>query len=115
MRVRASFTFSPGMSGRTSMMQTVHSAPIGETPTRLNRQVTAMHFLERAKHYRYAAALSDNPQNIQRFIDLAFMFERLANDFAQWEAQKTPKSLPSVAAERKASRREMHEIGHNSA
>jgi hypothetical protein len=105
------------MAGRTSMMQTVHSAPIGEigeAPTRLNREVTAIHFLERAKHYRYAAALSDSPRNIQRFIDLAFMFERLANDFAQWEAQKNPKSLPSVVVERKASHRKMHEIEYNS-
>jgi hypothetical protein len=96
------------------MIQTVQSAPAVETPIRSDRKISSIHFLERAKHYRYAAALTDDSRNIQRFVDLAFMFEALANDFAQWEAQKNPKPLPSVVAEKNASRSEMHEIGYSS-
>lgn len=61
----------------------VDTVSISETPTRLGREF--VRFQERAKHYRYAAALTDNLQNMQQFLDLAFMFERLAYDFAQWE------------------------------
>jgi hypothetical protein len=63
----------------------VDTISISETPTRFGREFVSVHFQERARHYRYAAALADNPQNIQQFLDLALMFERLAYDFAQWE------------------------------
>jgi hypothetical protein len=51
--------------------------------------VTSTHFLQRARQYRYAAALTDDRQNIQKLIDLAFMFERLADDFKRLEATKS--------------------------
>jgi len=38
------------------------------------------HFLERAKHYRFAAAMTENPQEIERLCDIAFMFEQMAHD-----------------------------------
>ena len=47
--------------------------------------VTSTHFLQRARQYRYAAALTDDPENIQTLIDLAFMFERLADHFKIFE------------------------------
>jgi hypothetical protein len=70
---------------------------ISETPTRPGREFLSGHFQERAKHYGCAAALTDNPRNIQQFLDLAFMFERLAHDFAAWEARKFA-LLPKDAA-----------------
>lgn len=66
----------------------VDTVSISDTPTRLGREFLSVHFQERARHYGYAAALTDNPRNIQQFLDLAFMFERLACDFAAWEAKK---------------------------
>jgi hypothetical protein len=66
----------------------VDTVSISEAPTRLGREFLSVHFQERARHYGYAAALTDNPRNIQQFLDLAFMFERLACDFAAWEAKK---------------------------
>ena len=66
----------------------VDAVSISKTPTRFGREFVSVHFQERARHYRYAAALTDNLQKIQQFLDLAFMFERLACDFAAWEAKK---------------------------
>ena len=75
----------------------VDTVSIGETPTRFGHEFVSVHFQERSRHYRYAAALTDNPQNIQQFLDLAFMFERIACDFAQWEA-KNSAPLPKGSA-----------------
>jgi len=38
------------------------------------------YFLERAKYYRFAAAMTENPQEIERLCDIAFMFERMAHE-----------------------------------
>jgi hypothetical protein len=38
------------------------------------------HLLERAKHYRFAAAMTENPLEIERLCDVAFMFEQMAHD-----------------------------------
>jgi hypothetical protein len=38
------------------------------------------HFLTRAKYYRFAAARTENPQEIERLCDVALMFERMARD-----------------------------------
>jgi hypothetical protein len=65
----------------------VDTVSMSETPTRFGREFMSVHFQERSRHYRYAAALTDNPKNIQQFLDLAFMFERLAYDFWQWETK----------------------------
>ena len=65
------------------MMQNVCAASTNETPIRLN--VMSAQLLQRARHYRYAAALSDDPQNIRKLIDLAFMFEQVADDFRRFE------------------------------
>ena len=69
------------------MIKNVLLAPTGEKPGRL--KILSVHLLQRAKHYRYAAALTDNPEDIRRLIGLAFMFERLAGDFKQFEAEKS--------------------------
>jgi hypothetical protein len=66
----------------------VDAVSISEAPTRFGREFLSVHFQKRARHYGYAAALTDNPRNIRQFLDLAFMFERLASDFAAWEAKK---------------------------
>lgn len=63
----------------------VETVLMSETPTRFGQEFMSVLFQQRAGHYRYAAALTDNPRNIQQFLDLAFMFERLAYHFAQWE------------------------------
>jgi hypothetical protein len=54
------------------------AVPTGGTPIHLFRQVKSAHFRERAKFYRYAAALADDRQNVVQFCELAFMFERIA-------------------------------------
>jgi hypothetical protein len=43
--------------------------------------VTSAHFRQRAKQYRYAAALTDKTRDRERFCDLAFMFDRIADEF----------------------------------
>jgi len=42
------------------------------------RHVTPEHFRERARSYRYAAALADDRQDVRRFRELASMFEEMA-------------------------------------
>jgi hypothetical protein len=76
----------------------VDTVSMSETPTSFGREFMSVHFQERARHYRYAAALSDNPQNIQQFLGLAFMFERLAYDFSQWETKNFAPSPKGGAA-----------------
>src|SRR5260370_30384744 len=41
---------------------------------------TRAHFLERARHYRLAAAMTTNPYEIERFCEIAVMFERMARE-----------------------------------
>jgi hypothetical protein len=65
-----------------------YAAPIEVTSTRLNRETTSAALRERAKHYRYAAAICNDPWDIKTFHVLAFMFERIAHDFARWESAK---------------------------
>jgi hypothetical protein len=38
------------------------------------------YFLERAKRYRFAAAMSETPYEIARFCEIAAMFERMAHE-----------------------------------
>jgi hypothetical protein len=38
------------------------------------------YFLERAKYYRFAAAMTVNPHEIERLCEVADMFERMAHD-----------------------------------
>jgi hypothetical protein len=38
------------------------------------------YFLERAKHYRFAAAMTENAHEIERLCEVARMFERMARD-----------------------------------
>jgi len=47
------------------------------------QRVTAVHFRERARHYRLAAAIADAPRDIAMFRELAMMFGQLAEDFAR--------------------------------
>ena len=55
------------------------------------KAITSVSFLQRARHYRLAAAISDGPRDVEMFLDLAMMFERLSEQFAQTEAR--PQSL----------------------
>jgi hypothetical protein len=75
----------------------VDTVSISETPTSFGHEFVSVHFQERARHYRYAAALTDNLQNIQQFLDLAFMFERLAYEFSQWETKNSSSSSKGSA------------------
>jgi hypothetical protein len=43
--------------------------------------VTASDFRQRAKHYRIAAALTEETRYKQQFCDLAFIFDRIAQEF----------------------------------
>jgi hypothetical protein len=45
-----------------------------------NGENAEAHFLERAKHYQFAAAMTENPWEIERLFDVAVMFERMARD-----------------------------------
>jgi hypothetical protein len=47
-------------------------------PTSRPKAITSVSFLQRARHYRLAAAMSDAPRDGETFLDLAMMFERLA-------------------------------------
>ena len=51
------------------------------------RRIASVHFRERARHYRFAAAVSDAPRDVETFRDLAMMFERLSKDFAGAQAR----------------------------
>ena len=52
--------------------------------------VTSVSFLQRARHYRLAAAISDAPRDVKMFLDLATMFELLSVQFARAEARLQP-------------------------
>ena len=49
--------------------------------------ITSVGFLQRARHYRLAAAMADAPRDVEMFLDLATMFERLSEDFARAEVR----------------------------
>jgi hypothetical protein len=49
--------------------------------------ITSVHFRLRARHYRLAAAITDAPRDVEMFLDLAMMFERLSEHFARAEAR----------------------------
>jgi hypothetical protein len=51
------------------------------------KAITSVSFLQRAKHYRLAAAISDARRDVEMFLDLAMMFERLSEHFARAEAR----------------------------
>jgi hypothetical protein len=38
------------------------------------------YFLERAKHYRFTAAMTENTREIERLCEVAYMFEQMAHD-----------------------------------
>jgi hypothetical protein len=54
-------------------------------------RITSVHFRQRARHYQLAAAMSDSPRDVETYLDLAMMFDRLAEQFARAEAR--PRSL----------------------
>ena len=56
-------------------------------PIRLDGEITSAHFLERAKHYRYAAVMTADSQKRQMLRDLAFMFEQMSHDFTRFETR----------------------------
>ena len=49
--------------------------------------ITSAHFRQRAIHYRLAAAMSDVPQEVETLVNLARMFEQLAQQFARVESR----------------------------
>jgi hypothetical protein len=59
--------------------------------TSRSKAITSVSFLQRARHYRLAAAMSDAPRDGETFLDLAMMFERLAEQFVRAEVR--PHSL----------------------
>ena len=44
---------------------------------------TSAHLGERAKRYRFAGALADSPRETEMYLDLATVFDRLAEDFSR--------------------------------
>ena len=56
-------------------------------PASRPKAITSVNFLQRARHYRLAAAMSDAPRDGETFLDLAMMFERLAKQFARAEVR----------------------------
>jgi hypothetical protein len=55
------------------------------------KAITSVSFLQRTRHYRLAEAISDAPRDVETFLDIAMMFERLSEHFARAEAR--PHSL----------------------
>jgi hypothetical protein len=60
---------------------------IASTPA---RQITSVHFRQRARHYQLAAAVADAPRDVETLLDLAMMSERLSQRFARAEARPRP-------------------------
>ena len=56
-------------------------------PTSPPKAITSVSFLQRARHYRLAAAISDAPRDVEMFLDLAMMFERLSEHFVRAKAR----------------------------
>jgi len=52
------------------------------------KTITSVSFAQRARHYQLAAAMTDAPRDVEMFLDLAMMFERLAEEFARTEARQ---------------------------
>jgi hypothetical protein len=50
------------------------------TPLRPRTENLSAYFLERANHYRFAAAMKTDPREIERLCEVAYMFERMAHD-----------------------------------
>jgi hypothetical protein len=65
------------------------------------------YFLERAKHYRLAAAMTDNTHEIERLCEVAHMFEQMAHDTRQlaphsgFTARAWPRRQYSLSADGK--------------
>ena len=51
------------------------------------KTITSVGFAQRARHYQLAAAMTDAPRDVEMFLDLAMMFERLSEEFARAEAR----------------------------
>ena len=49
--------------------------------------ITPVSFRQRARHYQLAAAMTDAPRDVEMFLGLAMMFERIAQEFARAEAR----------------------------
>jgi hypothetical protein len=66
------------------------------------------YFLERAKHYRLAAAMTENAREIERLCEVAHMFEQMAHDTRRLASRSRltagawPKLQCSLNTERKA-------------
>jgi hypothetical protein len=64
------------------------------------------YFLERAKYYRFAAAMTENPHEIERLCEVAQMFERMAHDTRRLAPHLTAGARPrrqcSPSTDRKA-------------
>jgi hypothetical protein len=66
------------------------------------------YFLERAKYYRFAAAMTENPHEIERLCEVAQMFERMAHDtrrlapHSRLTAGARPRRQSSLSTDRKA-------------
>jgi hypothetical protein len=70
-------------------MSPVRSIPIAPQALSGKQQaVTSTHFYQRARHYRFAAAVTDNERDIAMFSDLGAMFEALARAFQRVEENR---------------------------
>jgi hypothetical protein len=49
--------------------------------------ITSVHFRQRARNYRLAAAIADNPYDVAMFSDLDVMFDCIANSSLHIEAE----------------------------
>jgi len=54
------------------------------------KRITSVHFRQRARHYRLAAAVCEARRDVEMFLDLANIFERLSEQFASAEARPQP-------------------------
>jgi len=66
------------------------------------------YFLERARHYRFAAAMTENTHEIEGLCEVAYMFERMAHDIrrlaphSRLTAGAWPRRQCSLSTDRKA-------------
>lgn len=77
-------------------------------PCSLDTTNVTTYFLERAKHYRFAAAMTENAREIERLCEVAHMFERMAHDTRRLASRSRltagawPRRQCSLSADREA-------------
>jgi len=69
------------------MRQALANSRIAKFETGRWPTITSAQFRERARQYRFAAAVTDSSRDVEMFCGLATTFDRLAEDFGRLERE----------------------------